>query len=95
MHITYPKIQRNAGRIRLGLALVLLALPALSNGRSAANQSTPYTVPRWMAKMLALQTSTSNSGSSGIQVGTKVSQRMRRYSPPPSPQRNEVAPASL
>jgi len=49
--------------------LILAWLPIRS---SQAQQSTPYTKPRWMAKMLALQTGTSGGPSSGIKVGDNV-----------------------
>lgn len=72
------RTQRASKRTRLGTALALVALflllcLAMPGMRIKAGQTTsPYTEARWMAKLRALQTATSSSGSSGINVGTNV-----------------------
>src|SRR5215471_14198160 len=72
--------RRTADKIRLGLGLTvtLLALPCLlsaarpNKGSGASQTTTPYTEPRWMARMRALQTASSTQGSSNINVGKNV-----------------------
>src|SRR5215472_11842473 len=72
--------RRTADKIRLGLGLTvtLLALPCLlsaarpNKGSGASQTTTPYTEPRWMARMRALQTAASTQGSFDIAVGTNV-----------------------
>ena len=78
MSMNVSRTHSASSKVRLGLALVLLAVPGLlltakPNGRRSTTQSaTPYTEPRWMAKMRALQSAASTQSSSGINVGANV-----------------------
>ncbi|MFY9584603.1 MAG: sialidase family protein [Candidatus Acidiferrales bacterium] len=65
---------RAVARPALLLALVAFAalLVSVSLPTSGAQQSTPYTQPRWMAKLRALQAGQNGTLSSSIKVGANV-----------------------
>src|SRR3989442_13052598 len=53
---------------------IVVALISVSLMTSRAHQSTPYTQPRWMNKLLAKQAG-GNDGPSGVNVGANVNLR--------------------